>query len=228
VTESEVLSLVRGEMRAAFEAGLAAAESAPFCDPSGPSCSGYRAALAEIEKTTASPPVRCACDGTIPGGWHSEDDCYPTREAMDAAMKEPQPSAAVLEMPPVFPMDDQSLFVCHADHARSLLDAALFALAEKDREIELYRNESDRMLREFQHSQRLLGAMDTTLVENIAAAEKRGASQQKQRDVAWLRARSRADTERVYAELGVRCLTANGRVLEEAASELEADGAGER
>jgi hypothetical protein len=124
VTESEVLSLVRGEMRAAFEAGLAAAESAAFCDPFGPSCAGYRAALAEIEKTTAEPPVK------------------------------PQPAATGLEMPPECAwMSDVSVngvrwcgspignlppvgtkLYLEPD-VRSLLDRALALLAEKDREI---------------------------------------------------------------------------------------------
>jgi hypothetical protein len=174
VTESEVLSLVRGEIRAAFEAmrdrqALRTSLDAVYMGD-------IDAALAEIEKTTAETPV------------------------------EPQPAATGLEMAMRF----------HETYERL---APSFG----------YETRADTKAFDPESANGRL--MIAVCAEVCAAAESRGAAQQKQRDVDWLRARkNRHKTDACQAEASGphERWTLRAEECGNAADALEADGAGER
>jgi hypothetical protein len=174
MSRNEVLSL----MRAAFEAGASKSLALTEHRKNAPISTGtwdggndrdltWLAALAEIEKTTASPPV------------------------------EPQPAATGLET--VAWLTQESWASLHAGGNSSRGT------------VPVHRKQS---------STAHIALVSRTAAEAaIAAAESRGAAQQKQRDVEKLKAEA-------YANRG--SLTGLDRVYTRAAELLEADGAGER
>jgi hypothetical protein len=177
---NEVLSLVRGEMRAAFEA------ISPY--PRRTACAkGCHCVLCVRDRmlATVSAPASLCAHGIKITRPNSCETCW--------LEQEPQPAATGLEMPRVMPATG----MCCPSDVRSLLDRALALLAEKPPPLDI--------------------------TEQIAAAESRGAAQQKQRDVAFLRERAASLYRSTAKYSGIE-----GAAVGNAADALEADGAGER
>jgi hypothetical protein len=159
-------------VRRALDHGLEAAERAPFCDPEGPSCSGYRAALATLT-TPASPvePQPCrwpACRG---------ETCAYMLECREPL---PQPAATRLEMPKPFAHVDDT----HDEDARRFTGLCLRSLTASQGDPIYHAEQVERLLSEANAA--------------IAAAEARGAAQQTARIRAWLEANRTASDVRVF------------------------------